>query len=168
MADRSAFGSACTEVPTCILCVHVRDLLTKRVRVSVHFCARPTMEKGSQCVGINECKSETVAIPPIVDRSSAPRPSMGGFLPDSWVSPLGLKELELEVRVLQQSCHSIYVAMEEKLELSWEDLREESVCLCLFLTFSQLPRRRETKPKQHWAWAQIRWADTFWADSDTL
>lgn len=62
----------------------------------------------------------------------------------------------------------IYVAMEEKLELGWEDLREESVCLCLFLTFSQLPRRRETKPKPHWAWAQIRWAGTFWADSDTL
>lgn len=29
------------------------------------------MEKGSQCVGMNEWRIDTVAIPPIVDRSSA-------------------------------------------------------------------------------------------------
>lgn len=45
--------------------------LTRRVRERVHFWARPTMEKGSQWVGIKECNNETVAIPPMVDRSSA-------------------------------------------------------------------------------------------------
>uniref|UniRef100_A0A0D9Y6R3 Uncharacterized protein n=1 Tax=Oryza glumipatula TaxID=40148 RepID=A0A0D9Y6R3_9ORYZ len=29
------------------------------------------MEKGSQCVGMKECSSDTVAMPPIVDASSA-------------------------------------------------------------------------------------------------
>lgn len=32
------------------------------------------MEKGNQCVGMKECKSDTVAIPPIVERSSAVNP----------------------------------------------------------------------------------------------
>lgn len=49
----------------------VGDVLTRRVRERVHFWARPTMEKGSQCVGMKEWRSDTVAIPPIVDRSSA-------------------------------------------------------------------------------------------------
>ena len=48
-----------------------RNVLTRRVRERVHFWARPTMEKGSQCVGMKEWRSDTVAIPPIVDRSSA-------------------------------------------------------------------------------------------------
>lgn len=34
------------------------------------------MEKGSQWVGMKECSSDTVAIPPIVDRSSALNPSI--------------------------------------------------------------------------------------------
>lgn len=46
-------------------------ILTRRVLERVHFWARPTIEKGSQCVGMKEWRSETVAIPPIVDRSSA-------------------------------------------------------------------------------------------------
>lgn len=32
------------------------------------------MEKGNQCVGMKECKSDTVAIPPMVERSSAVNP----------------------------------------------------------------------------------------------
>lgn len=47
------------------------DSLTRRVRESGHRCARATMEKGSQCVGMKECSSDTVAMPPIVDASSA-------------------------------------------------------------------------------------------------
>lgn len=47
------------------------DILTRRVLERVHFWARPTMEKGIQCVGIKEWRRETVAIPPIVERSSA-------------------------------------------------------------------------------------------------
>lgn len=52
------------------------DVLTRRVLERVHFWARPTTEKGSQCVGMKECRSETVAMPPIVDRSSAVMVSM--------------------------------------------------------------------------------------------
>jgi hypothetical protein len=45
------------------------------------------MEKGSQCVGMNECSRDTVAMPPIVDASSAvhrslptpPPPSISWF-----------------------------------------------------------------------------------------
>lgn len=37
----------------------------------VQFCARPTMENGSQCVGMKECKTDTVAMPPIVETSFA-------------------------------------------------------------------------------------------------
>ena len=48
-----------------------RDSLTRRVRGRVHFWARPTTEKGSQWVGMKEWSSETVAIPPIVERSFA-------------------------------------------------------------------------------------------------
>ncbi|EXB80091.1 hypothetical protein L484_013417 [Morus notabilis] len=59
----------------------MENALTKRVRERVHFWARPTMENGSQCVGMNEWRSDTVAIPPIVDRSSALRERIGiGFL----------------------------------------------------------------------------------------
>lgn len=39
------------------------------------------MEKGSQCVGMKECKSDTVAIPPIVDRSSALKLAILSFNP---------------------------------------------------------------------------------------
>lgn len=89
--------------------MHVQDLLTKRVRESVHFCARPTIEKGSQCVGMNECKSDTVAIPPIVDRSSALKPSITAVysssssclsIPGTDVS-IRLKKLRVKFRASQ-------------------------------------------------------------------
>lgn len=59
----------------------MENVLTRRVRERVHFWARPTMEKGSQCVGMKEWRSDTVAIPPIVDRSSALKPSILSKLP---------------------------------------------------------------------------------------
>eukprot|EP00262_Sarcandra_glabra_P012794 TRINITY_DN3376_c0_g2_i1.p1 TRINITY_DN3376_c0_g2~~TRINITY_DN3376_c0_g2_i1.p1 ORF type:complete len:115 (+),score=5.68 TRINITY_DN3376_c0_g2_i1:54-347(+) len=52
------------------------NAVTRRVLESVHFCARPTIENGNQCVGMNEWRIETVAIPPIVDRSLALKPSI--------------------------------------------------------------------------------------------
>lgn len=58
-----------------------RDVLTSKVRERVHFWARPTMEKGSQWVGMKECRIETVAIPPIVERSSALKVSITIYKP---------------------------------------------------------------------------------------
>lgn len=71
--------------------------LTRRVRERVHFWARPTIEKGSQWVGIKECNNETVAIPPIVDRSSAliPPPSIFlCFLPQNLISGINYKKIK--------------------------------------------------------------------------
>ena len=47
----------------------------KRVLERVHFLTRPTMENGNQWVGMKEWSSDMVAIPPIIDRSSAVKPN---------------------------------------------------------------------------------------------
>jgi hypothetical protein len=57
------------------------------------------MEKGSQCVGMNECSRDTVAMPPIVDASSAvhrspptpPPPSI------SWFDSAAVRALGTEI-----------------------------------------------------------------------
>lgn len=59
-----------------ITCKTAPNAVTRRVRERVHFWARPTMEKGSQWVGIKEWRRETVAIPPMVETSLAVKVSI--------------------------------------------------------------------------------------------